>query len=102
MGSVSRLELESVIVNGFCWSRSQSRSQQNFADSDSGPELQTNTGQQTMIWDERYVSPKNIERQEKEIGTVQMKLKHHLAIEFHLKKAIRDTYRSIAIAVLLC
>ena len=44
--------------------------------------------------------PENIERQEeKESGSVEIKLKRHLVIEFRLIKGIEDSFGAIAIAV---
>ena len=44
--------------------------------------------------------PENIERQEeKERGSVEIKLKRHLAIEIRLIKGIEDKFRAIVIAL---
>ena len=51
--SESTPELELVGVDRFGWSRSRSWSRSNLVDSDSGPESQANTRQQTMIFDKR-------------------------------------------------
>ena len=67
--SESRPELESVCVDCFGRSRSRSWSRENFADSDSDPESQDTTPQQTVILAE------NTERlEEKESGSVEIKL----------------------------
>ena len=69
--SESRPELESIGVDRFGRSRSRSRSwsRENFADSDSDPELQDTTPQQTVIL------AKSTERlEEKESGSVEIKL----------------------------
>ena len=43
--------------------------------------------------------PEDIERlEEKESGSVEIKLKHHLVIELYLKKSIGDSFRVIAIS----
>ena len=62
--SESRPKFESVVDDRFGWSRSQSWSWQNFADSDSVPEFQADSRQQMMILDELLCNmhlPENIE-----------------------------------------
>ena len=69
--SESRPELESVGVDHFGWSRSRSWSRQNLIDSDSSPESQVYTRQQTMILDERLcIRPKTVKDRKKRRVTV--------------------------------
>ena len=58
---------------------------------------------QARYWRSSYAyRPENIERhEEKESGSVEIKLKRHLVIEFRLIKGVEDSFRAIAIAVWL-
>ena len=94
--------MESVGVDHFAWKWSRSRSRQNFANSDSGLESQDNTRQQTIIFAERLgmCRPENIERQEeKESGSVEIKLERHFAMKLRLIIGVGDNFRVIAIVV---
>ena len=74
-----------------------------MADSNSGPESQTNTHQQGIILDEQLcISPKTLkDRKKMRVGSVQIKLKHNKVIELRLIKGIGDNFRAIAIVVQL-